>query len=144
MKKYLFLLACMGVAFAGDIEISDSFVKQTPPNIKQTAIFMNIKNNSDKNINLIDANTSLSDITELHTHIKDGEMMKMIKVEKIEVPAGGVAELKSGGLHIMIFELKNKVDENTTAAVTLKFDNGEEIFVDNIKSKKIQKPMMKH
>ena len=111
--------------------------------MKQTAIFMDIKNNSDKEISLIDANTSLSSVTELHTHIKDGEMMKMIKVSDIKIPAHGEANLKPGGLHIMVFDLNSSVDENTTANVGLKFDNNETMLIENIPSKKVQKMHMK-
>ena len=111
--------------------------------MKQTAIFMDIKNKSDKEISLIDANTSLSSVTELHTHIKDGEMMKMIKVSDIKIPAHGEANLKSGGLHIMVFDLNSSVDENTTANVWLKFDNNETMLIENIPSKKVQKMHMK-
>lgn len=143
MKKLLILPFLAGILGAGDIEVSNSFVKITPPNMKQTAIFMDIKNNSDKEISLIDANTSLSSITELHTHIKDGEMMKMIKVSDIKIPAHGEANLKPGGLHIMVFDLNSSVDENTTANVWLKFDNNETMLIENIPSKKVQKMHMK-
>ncbi len=143
MKKLLILPFLAGILGAGDIEVSNSFVKITPPNMKQTAIFMDIKNNSDKEISLIDANTSLSSVTELHTHIKDGEMMKMIKVSDIKIPAHGEANLKSGGLHIMVFDLNSSVDENTTANVWLKFDNNETMLIENIPSKKVQKMHMK-
>lgn len=143
MKKLLILPFLAAILGAGDIEVSNSFVKITPPNMKQTAIFMDIKNNSDKEISLIDANTSLSSVTELHTHIKDGEMMKMIKVSDIKIPAHGEANLKSGGLHIMVFDLNSSVDENTTANVWLKFDNNETMLIENIPSKKVQKMHMK-
>lgn len=143
MKKLLILPFLAGILGAGDIEVSNSFVKITPPNMKQTAIFMDIKNNSDKEISLIDANTSLSSVTELHTHIKDGEMMKMIKVPDIEIPAHGETNLKPGGLHIMVFDLNSSVDENTTANVWLKFDNNETMLIENIPSKKAQKMHMK-
>ena len=143
MKKLLILPFLAGILGAGDIEVSNSFVKITPPNMKQTAIFMDIKNNSDKEISLIDANTSLSSVTELHTHIKDGEMMKMIKVSDIQIPAHGETNLKPGGLHIMVFDLNSSVDENTTANVWLKFDNNETMLIENIPSKKVQKMHMK-
>lgn len=143
MKKLLILPFLAGILGAGDIEVLNSFVKITPPNMKQTAIFMDIKNNSDKEISLIDANTSLSSVTELHTHIKDGEMMKMIKVSDIKIPAHGEANLKPGGLHIMVFDLNSSVDENTTANVWLKFDNNETMLIENIPSKKVQKMHMK-
>lgn len=143
MKKLLILPFLAGILGAGDIEVSNSFVKITPPNMKQTAIFMDIKNNSDKEISLIDANTSLSSVTELHTHIKDGEMMKMIKVSDIKIPAHGEANLKPGGLHIMVFNLNSSVNENTTANVWLKFDNNETMLIENIPSKKVQKMHMK-
>ena len=143
MKKLLILPFLAGILGAGDIEVSNSFVKITPPNMKQTAIFMDIKNNSYKEISLIDANTSLSSVTELHTHIKDGEMMKMIKVSDIKIPAHGETNLKPGGLHIMVFDLNSSVDENTTANVWLKFDNNETMLIENIPSKKVQKMHMK-
>ena len=143
MKKLLILPFLAGILGASDIEVSNSFVKATPPNMKQTAVFMDIKNNSDKEISLIDANTSLSGVTELHTHIKDGEMMKMIKVPDIKIPAHVETKLKPGGLHIMVFDLNSSVDENTTANVWLKFDNNETMLIENIPSKKVQKMHMK-
>ena len=143
MKKLLILPFLAGILGASDIEVSNSVVKATPPNMKQTAVFMDIKNNSDKEISLIDANTSLSGVTELHTHIKDGEMMKMIKVPDIKIPAHGETKLKPGGLHIMVFDLNSSVDENTTANVWLKFDNNETMLIENIPSKKVQKMHMK-
>ena len=39
------------------------------------------------------------------THIKDGELMRMRKVDAIEAPASRVA-LEPGGLHVMLMGLK--------------------------------------
>lgn len=59
-----------------------------------------------------------------------GEMMKMQKVDKIAVPAGGTVELKPGGLHVMLFGLKKDLAVGDTVKVTLTFTEGGEMTVD--------------
>lgn len=58
-----------------------------------------------------------------------GDMMQMKQVDSIAVPAGGTAELKPGGYHVMLMELADKLDEGSTVELTLKFKNAGEIKV---------------
>ena len=59
---------------------------------------------------------------ELHTHIDDNGVMRMRQVEAIEVPAGGTAELKPGGLHLMLIDLNGPLVEGESVVVTLMFE----------------------
>lgn len=64
--------------------------------------------------------TSVSDRVELHTHLEEEGIMKMRRIESIDIPANGLVELKPGGLHVMIFESAVPVDA-TEVDMTLTF-----------------------
>lgn len=64
---------------------------------------------------------------ELHTHINDNGIMRMRKVDAIEVPAGGVAELKPGGLHLMLIDLNGQLVAGESLDVTLVFEKAGEV-----------------
>ena len=135
MKKILVSVALFASAvFAADIEVSNIAVKQTPPRAQNTAIFLTITNNSDKDIALVDAESDLSDNVELHSVIKEGEKMTMVKVPEIAVKAKSSVELKSGAEHIMLFGIKKPVTKDTKVSLTLHFSNGESLSFKDIES----------
>ncbi len=52
-----------------------------------------------------------------------GSMMTMSQVDRIEVPAGEVVELKPGGYHIMVMDLMKPLVPGDTVEVTVTFEN---------------------
>lgn len=123
---------------ANDISVENAYVKQTPPHATNSAIFLTLKNSSDKDITLVEARTNLSEITELHTHIHQNGKMAMIKIPKIEIKANSSTELAPGGYHIMLLNLKNPIDANSKANLTLIFDNNQSLEIKNIPSQAIK------
>lgn len=140
-KKITFVLSLMALnLFANDqLEISDAYVKQTPPNAKNTAIFLTIKNKGEKELSIINAATNLSDKTELHTHIHENKKISMVQIPKITLKAQSETKLQPGGLHIMVFDLKKQVDKDTKANLMLYFDDNSSLEVKNIPSATIRK-----
>ncbi len=66
------------------------------------SIFMTIANGGDGDDALVDARADVPGaVTQIHA-VRDG---RMVESKKLVVPAGGVLELKPGGLHIMVFNL---------------------------------------
>ncbi|EAL0830031.1 copper chaperone PCu(A)C [Campylobacter coli] len=138
MKKIITLSALLALSlYAKDIEIKDAFIKQTPPNAVNSAIFLTIVNNTDKDISLIDAKTDINQVSELHTHEHKHGMKAMIQIPEIPVQAHSSTELKPGSYHIMLFKLNQAIDENTKANLTLTFDNNQSLEVRDIGSKKL-------
>lgn len=145
MKKILLSAIVGGFMFANasNIDISNAYAKATPPNAKNSAAFMMIKNNTDKDISLVSATNSFSDVTEIHTHIHENGMKKMIQVPKIDIKANSTTELKPGGLHIMFMGIKRPMVVGDSVKMTLTFDNGEVITLDKVPVKEI-KPIKMH
>ncbi len=127
MKKVLFgslFLASFSLA-QPKIEVKDAWVREVPPTSKMSAAYMVIENKGKEADKLVDASNNVSEITELHETIEG----KMRRVKAIEIPAGGKAELKPGGLHVMLINLKKPLKEGDTVELTLKFEKSGEVKV---------------
>lgn len=140
-KFFLFFLALFSLN-AANVEISDAYARDSLPNNKNSAIFLTIKNKSNTDLAITQASTSASSYTELHTHINENGMMKMVKVQKLKIPANASLELKPGSDHIMLFDLKKQLKAGDSVSLELKFDDGDSKIIENILVKEL-KPMMK-
>ena len=122
---------------ADQVAVQDPYVRLAPPNAPATGAFMVIKNNGDKDVKVVKAENPASRVTELHTHLNEGGVMKMRPVPAIDVKAKGEAVLKPGGLHVMLIDLKAPMKEGDVVPITLTFDDGSSKQVDA----KVVRPM---
>ncbi|MCG8357738.1 MAG: copper chaperone PCu(A)C [Kiloniellales bacterium] len=89
---------------------------------RPAAAYLMIDNRGDQADRLVAAATPAAGRVELHTHIMEGDVMKMRQVEAIEVPAGDSVALEPGGLHIMLFDLDPPLKEGDSFPLTLTFE----------------------
>lgn len=122
---------------ADNVSVQDPYVRLAPPNAPATGAFMVIKNNGDKDVKVVKADNPASKVTEMHTHINDGGVMKMRPVPSIDIKAKGEAVLKPGSLHVMMIDLKAPMKEGDVVPITLSFDDGSTKQVDA----KVVRPM---
>ena len=89
------------------------------------AAFMVIVNNTEADDALVGASSPAAETVEIHqtTQAEDGTMA-MAPVEEVPIPAGGVAELKPGGYHVMLIDLVAPLVEGEQIELTLEFANG--------------------
>ena len=71
---------------------------------------------------LLSASTPAAGRTELHTMLRDGDIMRMRQVEAIAVPAQGAVALAPGGLHIMLIGLTRALAVGESIPLTLVFE----------------------
>ena len=104
--------------------IRDGWVQEGPLSQTITAAYMTIENQTDADIALKSASTEVAQTIELHKmELVDG-IMKMHRVETINIPAGGIAELKPGGYHLMVIGLKKQLREGDRVTIALEFSGG--------------------
>ena len=125
MKKFVLSIASIAAVFGADVEIDGAYARASIPNVPNSAAFFVIKNNSDKNIAITSANSDIAEKNELHTHIKENQMLKMMKIEKLVVPAKSSLELKSGGDHVMLIGLKKELKAGDEISLELSFSDGD-------------------
>lgn len=122
---------------ADNVSVHEPYVRLAPPNAPATGAFMVIRNGGDQDIKVVKADNPVSKVTELHTHLNEGGVMKMRPVPGIDIKAKGEAVLKPGSLHIMMIDLKAPMKEGDVVPITLTFDDGSSKQVDA----KVVRPM---
>lgn len=105
------------------VTVEKPFTRSTPPGQKVAGAFMLLKNNTAADIDLIQASSNVSGITEIHETSMQNGVMKMQHIGKITIPAHGSAELKPGGLHIMLMQLQQQLKEGAVITINLKFSD---------------------
>lgn len=86
------------------------------------AAYLQVRNTGSTADRLIKATSDIAEMVELHTVVREGDVMKMEPVEAIDVPANGEAILKPGGFHIMLLGLKQELKVGEKFTITLQFE----------------------
>ena len=116
-------LLSLQVAAAG-LEIKDGYVREMPPGQTVSAAFMTLHNSTEAPIVLVAASSDAADQAEIHGHRHSAEGMRMEKMERLEVPAGGDQALQPGGYHLMLIGLKRPLNEGDKVGITLRDETG--------------------
>lgn len=114
-----FFVAALGVASlllagcapkaAPEITVENGVFRLPAPGQTTGSAYFDIINKGGADV-LVSASTPAGARTELHTHIHKNNIMKMRKVDSVDVPANVTTSFKRGGLHVMVFEVN--VDEH--------------------------------
>ena len=116
-------------AQVADVAVRDPYARAVPPGQPNSAVFMSLENGSTADRALVAAESPVAKTVELHTNVNEGGVMKMRRIDKIEVPAGQTVALKPGGLHVMLIGLKEALEPGAMVHLTLTFDNGSQSHV---------------
>lgn len=114
----------------GDIAVEQAWARASATSqAKTAAAYLTIRNDGAVVDRLVGGASDISERTELHTHSMDDGVMRMRRVEAIEVNPGEPSVLQPGGLHIMFMGLKAPLSEGETFMLTLRFETAGEIAV---------------
>lgn len=72
-------------------------------------------------LSLVGVATPVAGVAEVHEMKMEGDVMKMRPLASLELPAGKPVELKPGGLHLMLMDLKAPLAAGTQLPLTLTF-----------------------
>ena len=103
-----------------NVSVKDAWVRATVPQQKATGAFMQLQAARDSKF--VSASSPLTPTVEVHEMAMQGDVMRMRQVQSVDLPAGKTVELKPGGYHIMMMNLKAQVKEGDTVPFTLVFE----------------------
>ena len=110
-------LLCAGIAHA-QTTVKDAWVRGTVPQQKATGLFAQIT--SPAGGRLVSVASPVAGLVEIHEMAMDGTVMKMRALpDGLDLPAGKAVDLKPGGYHVMLMDLKQPLKEGDTVPVTL-------------------------
>ena len=107
-------------AWAQEVQVQNAWVRATVPGQKATGAFMGLL--SAKGLRLKSVTTPVAGLAQVHEMHLEGNIMRMHAMENgLELPAGTLVELKPGGYHLMLMDLKAPLPKDSNIELTLVF-----------------------
>ena len=111
---------------AAPAAIDGAWARASVQGQKASGAFMRIT--ASEPLQLLRAESPAAGHAEVHEMTMDGGVMKMRALSQLDLPAGKAVDLKPGGYHIMLMDLKAPLAKDTQLPLTLVFKDakGEE------------------
>jgi copper(I)-binding protein len=113
------LLAWMSAGQA-QVQVKDAWARPAVQGQLATGAFMSLT--SPDGARLVGASSSVAGVVEIHEMVMDGNVMKMRAVPGIDLPPGRSVELKPGGYHVMLMDLKRPLKLGDRVPVELRLE----------------------
>ena len=110
-----------GSLYAQSVEVKDAWVRTTVPGQQASGAFMKLT--AKDGAKLVGASSPLAGVVEVHEMKLEGDVMRMRAVPALELPAGKTVELRPGGYHVMLMDLKSALKKGSTVPLTLEFQD---------------------
>jgi periplasmic copper chaperone A len=107
------------------IDVKNAWVRSTVPGQMGTGAFMKIT--AKDGAKLVGVSSPVAGVGEVHEMKMAGDIMKMRAVESLDLPAGKTVELKPGGYHVMLMDLKQPLLKDSQVPLTLTFKDAKGI-----------------
>ncbi len=113
-----FSAVLMGLPVWAQTTVADPWVRGTVAQQRATGLFAKIT--SVQGARLLSVSTPVAGLVEIHEMSMAGDVMKMRALPTgLALPAGQMVELKPGGYHVMLMDLKQQLKAGDTVPVTL-------------------------
>jgi copper(I)-binding protein len=118
MRRLLAALLFLPACALAQVKVEDAWVRATVPEQKTTGAFMRIS--SQRDLRLVEVRSPLAGRVELHESSTERTgIVRMRAISGMDLPSNGVVELKPGGYHVMLMELRQQMKVGDTVPLTL-------------------------
>ena len=101
------------------VKVDSAWARATVQGQKATGAFMKLT--APQATQLVGVSTPAAGVAEIHEMKMDGGVMKMRALPVLELPANQTVDLKPGGYHLMLMDLKAPLAKDASVALTLTF-----------------------
>lgn len=130
-------LAAVNPAAAGDakldtLQVKGAWARATPPGAKTGGAFLTLVNTTAEDgtgDSLVGASTPVARAAELHMHVQDGDIMRMVALNSIDIRPAQTLKFAPGGLHVMLMDLKQPLKQGGSFPLTLTFKRSGQVTV---------------
>ena len=114
----LSLAAVSAFAQAPAVKVEGAWARATVAGQQGSGAFMSLT--APSALKLVGVSSPVAGVAELHEMKMEGDVMRMRPLPKgLELPAGKAVQLKPGGYHLMLMDLKLPLQKDTTIPLTL-------------------------
>jgi len=131
--KRLAVTAVMALALAAhaqrsaDIDVKSAWARPTVAGQMGTGAFMHLT--SKEGARLLGASSDVAGVVEIHEMAMQGNVMQMRAIRSLDLPPGSTVELKPGGHHMMLMDLKRPLATGEKIKVELRLETRDKKLV---------------
>ncbi len=107
--------------WAQAVKVENAWVRGTVATQKASGAFMRLT--PQKDARLVAASSPVAGVVEIHEMTMEKDVMKMRQIAGIDLAAGRTTELKPGGYHVMLMDLKEQMKADAVVPITLVFED---------------------
>jgi len=127
----LLLILSAPLAQAADrLLVTDAWARATPPGATVAALYLTLDNAAGKSDRLLSVASPRARSAEVHATVRDGEIVRMRKVEPLHLAARERLTLAPGGTHVMLFGITTPLVQGERVPVVLRFELAGEVRVE--------------
>ena len=116
------LALVMALPAVAQVSVKEPWVRGTVAQQKATGLFAQVT--STNGGKLVAASSPVAGVVEIHEMAMEGSVMKMRAIPGLDLPAGKPVDLKPGGYHVMLMQLKQQLKPGDTVPVTMVIESG--------------------
>ena len=145
VRRIVRLVVALGAlpAFAHAADVSDAWARSTVKGQTASVVYMTVT--SAAPARLVGVSSPAAAVVQVHEMAMQGTTMKMRPVDGVDLPAGKPVELKPGGLHVMLLDLRQSLSSGDKVPLILKLEGADHRVVEQAISVDVRDaaPMMK-
>lgn len=124
-------------------EISEAWARSTVNGQTASVVYLTVT--SATPARLVGASSPIAAVVQVHEMAMQGTTMKMRAVDALELPAGKAVELKPGGPHVMLMDLRQSLSSGDKLPLILRIEGADHRVVEQAVSVDVRDapPMMK-
>lgn len=122
----LWLLLLSEIGLTASVEVTDAWARATMPGQAVAGVYLHVK--SMLKGRLVGVKSSSAKTAEIHSMSQEGGVMKMRKLDFLDLPAGEAVALEPGGNHVMLFDIRKPLKVGERIKLTLVIEQGGKKF----------------
>ena len=126
----LLLLSLLALPVRAQVDVAGAWVRPTVEGQLGTGAFMTLR--SREPLRLVGASSAVAGVVEIHEMALQNNVMRMRAIEALPLPAGQPVELKPGGHHVMLMDLKRTLRAGEQVAIELQFETADKRRVSQV------------
>ena len=116
------VLGLASTATLAQVTVGEPWVRGTVESQMATGAFMRLTAATDAR--LLGARSPVAGIVEIHEMALENNVMRMREISRLDLPAGRTVELRPGGYHVMLLDLKRTLKPGEEVPITLEIEQG--------------------
>lgn len=112
---------------SAEVDVKSAWARPTVPGQTGTGAFMHLT--AKDGARVIGASSAVAGVVEIHEMAMEGNVMRMRPIRSLDLPPGSAVELKPGGHHMMLMDLKRALAVGEKIKVDLRLETRDKKLV---------------